>query len=95
MTDQDAPDFEALRAKRNAAMADVIEAAARSMGWTPEEGPVQCTFDPSACYCDCANGGPCEHVWGGWRETHLHLGGEAFCQKCGMGATHHSLANGP
>ena len=89
-----ATDFEALRARRNEALQDVIEAAARKLGWTPEEGPIESTFDPDACYCACADGGPCEHVWGGWREID-ERSGESFCQRCGMGAMSHSLANGP
>lgn len=86
------PDFEALRAKRNAEIQTVIDAAAAKMGWT---GPVHSSFDPNACYCACGSGGPCEHNFQGWRDfiedDGSVSGGETFCQRCGMGAMSHSL----
>lgn len=44
------------------------------------------------CYCACAEGGPCQHEWTGWRDFEDGSGGEAVCGRCGMGAMQHSLA---
>lgn len=85
------PDFEALRAERNAAINVMIDEAAKSMGW---DGPVHSSFDPNACYCACASGGPCEHDFNGWREFDDGRGGETVCQRCGLGAMGHSLSIG-
>lgn len=88
MTDQ--PDFEALRAKRN----DEIEAFAaklRAEGWHVSACLMR---SRDACYCACAEGGPCEHEFQGWREFQDEDGcggGEAFCRRCGLGAMSHSL----
>ena len=87
------PDFEALRALRNAAMKDEIEAFARKLGWTGKE-PLQTTFNPNDCYCNCVNGGPCEHSFEGWSESEDGRVGESVCSRCGMGAMGHSLRCG-
>lgn len=90
----DAPDFEALRAERNKA---VMQSIARLAEW---EGialsDVRTTFNPNACYCACASGGPCEHTWDGepyesddgcmWSRT---------CSKCGVTAMSHDMRNAP
>lgn len=57
------PDFEALRAKRNAAVQDMLQKAAADWG-VPVES-LDSNFDPNACYCACGTNGPCEHKWGG------------------------------
>jgi hypothetical protein len=90
----DKPDFEALRAKRNAAVAEVISAAAKRLG-IKEGEPVHSSFNPHACYCACATKGPCEHDFKGWRdltddEGNVN-GGETFCERCSMGSMSHSL----
>ena len=36
-----------------------------------------------------------EHDWGGWRNFEDGLGGEQFCQRCGMGAMSHGMRTGP
>lgn len=86
----DKPDFDALRAKRDRALANLVEAAFPGAtiahvnwgGGTP------------TCYCACPEG-PCEHDFGGWREFDDGLGGEAFCQRCGMGAMAHDERTAP
>jgi hypothetical protein len=92
IVDETAPDFEALRAKRNAEVQTIVEAVAAKMGW---EGPVHFSFDPNACYCACGSGGPCEHDFKGWRDLTDDkgnvCGGETVCQRCGMGSMSHSL----
>lgn len=90
------PDFEALRAKRNAAVAAEIRSIADELGFDLS----QCytTFDPNSCYCACAEGGPCEHDFQGWRDIEDEegriRGGETVCSRCGMGAMSHSLRIG-
>ena len=75
-------DFESLRAKRNEAVREVMHTS----------------FDPDACYCACAEGGPCEHDFPGWRDIEDEdgrvCGGETVCNRCGMGAMSHSLRIG-
>jgi hypothetical protein len=82
------PDFEKLRAKRNAAVQEVVKSFAKAHGWDTSQ--VQSTFDPAACYCACPEG-PCEHDWQGWRDFEDGSGGETVCARCGMGAMSHSL----
>lgn len=85
-------DFDALRAKRNAAVEKMVHEIAEKHGF---KGQVHSSFDPNACYCDCINGGPCEHDFRGWRDITDGdgnvCGGETFCQRCGMGSMSHSL----
>ena len=89
----DKPDFEALRAGRNAAVQKMIEEIAVKMGATPAN-PVCSSFDPTACYCACP-AGPCEHDFQGWRDIEdshgCVSGGETVCSRCGMGAMTHSI----
>ena len=84
-------DFEALRAERNKAVKEAVTQAARKIGWREGDEPFFTTFDPNACYCDCASGGPCEHDFSGWREFEDGSGGEQVCQRCGLGAMSHSV----
>lgn len=84
----DKPDFEALRAERNAAVENAVKELAEKHGW---EGPIHTTFAPHACYCACADGGPCEHDFQGWRDFDDGRGGEQVCARCGLGAVSHSL----
>lgn len=47
---------------------------------------------PSKCTCECAAGGPCEHVWDGPEcEFDEGRGSSATCSRCGMPAIEHSL----
>lgn len=42
-------------------------------------------------FFECGDDGTCEHDFGGWREIEDGLGGERFCQKCGIGAMEWSM----
>jgi len=86
------PDFEALRALRNEAVREQVEAVADRMGWAPDK--VQHNFNFDACYCACPTG-PCEHNFKGWRAFAHGGGGETVCERCGMGAMSHSLRTAP
>ena len=81
------PNFEALRAERNAMHEAWLKEMAAD-GWRP----VGNCFDPNACYCACATGGPCEHAWNG--PEYVSEGGclsSATCARCGMTAFSHSM----
>lgn len=86
----DKPDFEQLRAERNALARKLIEAFAAEAGVPVSK--VRTTFNPSACYCTCGIGGPCEHQWDG-----PVYEGESFssatCSRCGMTAMSHDMRN--
>lgn len=90
------PDFDALRAKRNEAVAEMVKAVCDEHGWDASE--CHTTFDPNACYCACGDGGPCEHQFEGWRDIEDDegnvCGGETVCSRCGMGAMSHSMRIG-
>lgn len=83
------PDFDELRRKRDEVAEQAMRDACAEMGWNTEG----MTFHSGAsgCYCDCANGGPCEHEFEGWREFDDGRGGERVCKKCGCGAMSHTL----
>ena len=71
------PDFEALRAERNARQEEFYARMKAEHGFEPLNKP-----DPNRCYCACGTGGPCEHKWdGGWVE--FENGGSASCSRCG------------
>jgi hypothetical protein len=85
-------DFEKLRADRNAAFQEMLASVAAEHGL--DVSALNHNFDPDACYCACAEGGPCEHRFQGWREFEDGCGGETFCARCGTGALSHSLRCG-
>lgn len=87
------PDFESLRAERNAAMERWIDEFCEKHG--QDRSQEQTSFDPEACYCACATGGPCEHDFQGWRDFEDGSGGERICARCGLGAMSHSLRTAP
>jgi hypothetical protein len=93
----DEPDFEKLRAERDANIAKAVRETATKL-WGKEAGEkayashINYGGGSAVCYCACATGGPCEHIFGGWREFEDGRGGEQFCTKCGMGAMSHSMA---
>lgn len=93
---KDKPDFEALRAQRNAAVEEVIKAACARHGFDPSKAYT--SFNPDACYCACPDG-PCEHDWQGWRDIEDDAGnmcgGERVCARCGMGAMSHDIRVAP
>ena len=78
------PDFEALRAKRNAA----VRKAATDYGLHLFK------FNADACFCDCGSGGPCEHKWNG-KGCDTMGGWSATCSRCGVTALSHDLRNAP
>jgi hypothetical protein len=83
-------DFEALRARRNAAANEWAEKM-KEQGWD-----VAHALDPDACYCACGTSGPCEHQWNG--EPYESADGSVWsttCSHCGMTAISHSLRTGP
>lgn len=90
------PDFDALRKERDAEIAKVVREVARKL-WGDEAAEkayaahVSYGGGSKGCYCACADGGPCEHGFSGWREFEDGNGGEQFCQRCGTGAMSHSM----
>ncbi len=87
------PDFEALRAKRNACV------AASHARLELEYGvKLNSNFNPNACYCACGSEprGPCEHKWDGpdW-ESEDSCACSVTCSRCGMTAMSHDLRAGP
>jgi len=91
----EAPDFDKLRAERDAAVAAIVKATILRIDGdeAAEKAFYHVNFGGGSalCYCACADGGPCEHQFAGWREFEDGLGGEQFCQRCGMGAMSHSM----
>jgi len=86
MTDK--PDFDALRATRDDALSKLLDAVCAERGF---DRAAMLVHVSGGCYCACADGGPCEHEFAGWRDFADGRGGEQFCQKCGLGAMAHSL----
>lgn len=84
----ESPDFENLRAKRNAQHEAFIEEM-RADGWEMTR-----EYDRNACYCGCGSGGPCEHKWDG-KYYESEDGGlvTSTCSRCGMLAYSHDLRN--
>lgn len=86
------PDFDELRRKRDEEAEKAIQAICDEWGW--DHSQVSFHASSGGCYCDCANGGPCEHEFEGWREFDDGRGGERVCKKCGCGAMSHTLHMG-
>ena len=84
------PDFEALRQKRDEGIRQVLDKVAEKHGFDTVSH-VNYGGGSIECYCACADGGPCEHEFAGWREFEDGSGGETFCQRCGMGSMSHTL----
>lgn len=82
---QPAPDFEALRAERNAARKEFAERM-KADGWNVS-GCMHNMND--ACYCACPNG-PCEHTWDGPAFEGDNLF-SATCSRCGVLSFTHSM----
>lgn len=87
-------DFDKLRGERDAAINKAIDAICSEQGWDRAKVGVHVS-GASGCYCACADGGPCEHEFSGWRAFDDGCGGEAVCKKCGCGAMSHSLRCAP
>lgn len=94
MTDQ--PDFEELRAKRNAKFDAFRKRFAEEADVDPES--IFTSHNPNACYCACASEarGPCEHKWDGpdW-ESEDRRACSVTCSRCGMTAMSHDMRCGP
>lgn len=82
------PDFEALRARRNAKHDKFCEELAEDLG-IPLQSLVS-NYDRNACYCACITGGPCEHSWDGpeWRSED-GCAASVTCSRCGCTAMSH------
>lgn len=89
-----APDFEALRAKRNAEVLEYTQALADRHGIPLQS--LRTTFNPSACYCACGTGGPCEHDWSGpdW-QSEDGCACSVTCARCGTTAMSHDMRYAP
>lgn len=84
----DSPNFDALRAQRNAAVQQQTQQLADALG-VPLQS-LRSNFNPDACYCSCGTGGPCEHQWDGdaW-ESEDGCAWSTTCSRCGMTALSH------
>lgn len=90
----EAPDFERLRAERDAALMQMAREFAEKYGVGLSD--VRVAVHSLGCYCACGTGGPCEHKWdGGWTEFDDGHGGTATCSLCGCSAFSHDLRNAP
>ena len=84
------PDFEALRAERNAKQEEFYARMKAEYGLEALHKP-----DPNRCYCGCSTGGPCEHKWDGEPYENEEEGvWSATCSRCGCTAMSHSLRTG-
>ena len=83
-------DFDALRAERNSAVAEMHKKIADEEGIPLES--LRSNFNPNACYCACGADGPCEHKWDG--AEYISEDGclcSATCSRCGMAAFSHDM----
>lgn len=86
-----APDFDRLRAERDASIERVAREMWIQLGGDPDKAPVfHCREHGSPCFCACPDG-PCEHHFQGSREFDDGLGFEQFCDRCGEGAMSHDM----
>jgi hypothetical protein len=92
------PDFEALRAERDASQQKMIrEIHAEFFADKPIEEMQVHVCGRGGCYCACPDG-PCEHQFAGWREYETPEGGlvgTTVCKLCGMDAISHDMRCGP
>ena len=84
-----APDFQRLRAERNATVLKLFREQVTELGGDPDQ--VQLHYNFNACYCACSSNGPCEHKWDG-PEYEGESFGSVTCSKCGTLAMSHDLA---
>lgn len=86
-------DFSTLRKQRNDSVSAATKRFAEQLGVSADS--IVTNFDPEACYCDCANNGPCEHVF----DVHAEYNDDGctvftrVCSKCGCTAISHDLHN--
>ncbi len=88
------PDFEALRAARNANVFASFKNIAEEHGVPVET--MKTTFNPNSCYCACGTGGPCEHKWDGPDyESEDGCCVSLTCSRCGITAMSHDMRYAP
>lgn len=88
------PDFDALRAARNADAHERLARMATKLG--VPLGELRTSFNPDACYCACGTGGPCEHKWdGGPYESEDGRIWSTTCSRCGMTSVSHDVSCAP
>lgn len=86
------PDFNALRAARNAQFTERMQEIADDLG--VPLSTLNTSFNPNRCYCACSSGGPCEHSWDGpeW-VSEDQCSQSVTCSKCGVTAMSHDMRN--
>ena len=83
------PDFEKLKAEHNEAVRHRKRELAKKFGGKPTS-LTSGLYGPDMCYCDCINGGPCQHEF---ENDHQ---GNPYCRLCGQsGEKHRRLRLGP
>lgn len=85
-----AEEFAELRRKRNEEFQVQMKKFAEENGIDLET--VGHNHNPDACYCACASGGPCEHVWDGapWESEEGNIW-STTCSRCGCTALSHDM----
>lgn len=85
------PDFDVLRAERNAAT-DAFAKQMQAKGW--EVSSLCSLHHKNACYCACPEG-PCEHKWDGKPyESDDGCEWSTTCSRCGTTSMSHSMRSG-
>lgn len=92
----EAPDFEALRAERNARVQASMKNLADEYGIPV--GSMGSNFNPYKCYCACGSEprGPCEHKWDGpdWTSED-GCACSSTCSRCGTTSMSHDMRYTP
>lgn len=86
-------EFDALKARRDAALQKMVEACAAHFKCDPADLQVHISHSP-VCYCACPDG-PCQHVWDGDDVTIGDNGCSVTCSRCGEMAFAHDLRCAP
>lgn len=91
MTERPTPEeFAELRRKRNESVRACIAKIAAEEGWDLSE--IKSSHNDNACYCACANGGPCEHEWSGPEYvSEDRCMQSSTCSHCGCLAISHDM----
>ena len=85
------PDFEKLRAERDAEMLAVVEKFAQEHG-VPASS-IKLINHHHGCYCACSTGGPCEHKWDGDPYVDVDYGmWSTTCSLCGITSFSHDMS---
>lgn len=87
-------EFDELKRKRDAALAETVDAVCAEWGWDRSQVAVHVSHS-SVCYCACPDG-PCQHDWSG---PNVPIGdGHGFsvtCSRCGASAISHDMRCAP